>query len=262
MRHWRNESFRPRYSLFGFQCRFETLEFGSASPQPLWDCDASGGQRAAAAAGRRSGCARCRCCRAGSSPAILPNPRPKVSVASGKKRPRGIAREHRARSDPAIDREGRPATRQVPDYRLPPWTADPASHFIAKAKASGAHVHEIRSADEVPASIWAIMTEPGFLRICTLREFATQRACLGTRARVGSSRFRPTEMTAQRPRPITNRRDRHARLPLRTAQPLVLAFSAGLRIRAHDARGIFAALRRYCRSSCYRASDCRQRSIS
>lgn len=54
---------------------------------------------------------------------------------------------------------GRSATRQVPDYRLPLWTADPASHFIAKAKASGAHVHEIKSVDEVPASIWAIMRE-------------------------------------------------------------------------------------------------------
>ena len=54
---------------------------------------------------------------------------------------------------------GRPATRTVPDYRLPSWTADPASHFIVKAKASVARVHEIKSVDEVPASIWAIMAE-------------------------------------------------------------------------------------------------------
>ena len=54
---------------------------------------------------------------------------------------------------------GRPATRPVPDYRLPPFTADPTSHFIVKAKASVAHVHEIKSADEVPVSIWAIMME-------------------------------------------------------------------------------------------------------
>lgn len=47
----------------------------------------------------------------------------------------------------------------VPDYRLPSWTADLASHFIAKAKASVAHVHEIRSADDVPALIRAIMME-------------------------------------------------------------------------------------------------------
>ena len=54
---------------------------------------------------------------------------------------------------------GRPATRPIPDYGLPSWTGDPVSHFIAKAKASVAHVHEIESADDVPTSIWAIMTE-------------------------------------------------------------------------------------------------------
>jgi L-lactate dehydrogenase complex protein LldG len=53
----------------------------------------------------------------------------------------------------------RPATRPVPDYRLPSWTADPASHFIAKAKASVAQVHEIESVNDAPASIWAIMAE-------------------------------------------------------------------------------------------------------
>jgi hypothetical protein len=54
---------------------------------------------------------------------------------------------------------GRSSPRPVPDYRLPSWTADPASHFIVKAKASVAHVHEIKSVDDVPASIWAIMME-------------------------------------------------------------------------------------------------------
>ena len=54
---------------------------------------------------------------------------------------------------------GRQATQPVPDYRLPSWTADPASHFIAKAKASVAHVHEIESVDEAPASIQTVMTE-------------------------------------------------------------------------------------------------------
>ena len=54
---------------------------------------------------------------------------------------------------------GRHATQPIPDYRLPSWTADPASHFIAKAKASVAHVHEIGSVDEVPASIHRIMME-------------------------------------------------------------------------------------------------------
>ncbi len=54
---------------------------------------------------------------------------------------------------------GRPPARAVPGYRLPSWTVDPAAHFIAKAKASVAHVHEIKSAGEVPASIWSIMME-------------------------------------------------------------------------------------------------------
>src|SRR5258707_567217 len=50
-------------------------------------------------------------------------------------------------------------TRPAPISPPPPGTADTASHFIAKAKASVAHVHEIKSASEVPASIWAILTE-------------------------------------------------------------------------------------------------------
>src|SRR2546430_15476875 len=54
---------------------------------------------------------------------------------------------------------GRPASQPIPDYSLPSWTADPALHFIAKANASVAHVHEISSGDEVPASIRLIMME-------------------------------------------------------------------------------------------------------
>ena len=54
---------------------------------------------------------------------------------------------------------GRQATQPIPDYRLPSWTADPAAHFIAKAMASVAHVHEIVSVDDVPASIRTIMVE-------------------------------------------------------------------------------------------------------
>ncbi len=53
----------------------------------------------------------------------------------------------------------RSAVQPIPEYRLPSWTADPGAHFIAKAKASIAQVHEIKSADDVPASIWAIMME-------------------------------------------------------------------------------------------------------
>src|SRR2546430_13438561 len=54
---------------------------------------------------------------------------------------------------------GQPASQPIPDYRLPSWTADPALHFIAKANASVAHVREISSRDEVPASIRTIMME-------------------------------------------------------------------------------------------------------
>src|SRR2546430_8978164 len=54
---------------------------------------------------------------------------------------------------------GRRKAHPAPDYSLPSWTADPALHFIAKANASVAHVHEISSGDEVPASIRLIMME-------------------------------------------------------------------------------------------------------
>jgi L-lactate dehydrogenase complex protein LldG len=54
---------------------------------------------------------------------------------------------------------GRPAAQPVPEYRLPPWTADPVAHFVAKARASIAHVHELKSVEEIPASIWSIIME-------------------------------------------------------------------------------------------------------
>jgi L-lactate dehydrogenase complex protein LldG len=77
---------------------------------------------------------------------------------------------------------GRSATRPVPDYCLPPWTADPASHFIAKAKASVAHVHEIKSMDEVPTSIWAIMMEAGLPPRLHIPENSTLNALAWERA--------------------------------------------------------------------------------
>jgi L-lactate dehydrogenase complex protein LldG len=51
----------------------------------------------------------------------------------------------------------RAAARSVPDYALPLWTADAASHFVAKAKASVAQVHEIAEPADAPAAIWEII---------------------------------------------------------------------------------------------------------
>ncbi len=88
---------------------------------------------------------------------------------------------------------GRPPARAVPGYRLPSWTVDPAAHFIAKAKASVAHLHEIKSVDEVPASIWAIMTEarlPPHLHIPEIAETGTLVFLSGPRS-PSSWHFRP-----------------------------------------------------------------------
>jgi L-lactate dehydrogenase complex protein LldG len=54
---------------------------------------------------------------------------------------------------------GKSSPRPIPDYRLPSLTNDLVSQFVTKAKASIAHVHEVESVEQVPASIWAIMTE-------------------------------------------------------------------------------------------------------
>jgi L-lactate dehydrogenase complex protein LldG len=54
--------------------------------------------------------------------------------------------------------KGRSASRPVPDYALPAWTADPASHFMEKARASVASVHEVSATDELPAKIWSLMS--------------------------------------------------------------------------------------------------------
>src|SRR6185436_18318805 len=47
----------------------------------------------------------------------------------------------------------------VPDYELPVWTADPVAHFIAKAKASVAKVHELTDMQDAPARILSILTQ-------------------------------------------------------------------------------------------------------
>ena len=54
---------------------------------------------------------------------------------------------------------------------------------------------------------------------------------------------------------LRNRRDRYARLPLGSAQSLILAFSPRLRIRAGDARLHCSALRRYRRHSYGRVTN-------
>lgn len=52
----------------------------------------------------------------------------------------------------------RSATPPMPDYALPAWTAEIVSHFIVKAKASVALVHEIAALEDAPATISSIMT--------------------------------------------------------------------------------------------------------
>jgi len=58
--------------------------------------------------------------------------------------------------------KARAAARPAPDYALPAWTADTSSHFIAKAKASVAEVHEIAAAEDAPAAILALRTVAQF----------------------------------------------------------------------------------------------------
>jgi L-lactate dehydrogenase complex protein LldG len=47
--------------------------------------------------------------------------------------------------------------RPVPDYALPEWTADTGSHFVTKAKASMANIHEIASPEDAPEAILSIL---------------------------------------------------------------------------------------------------------
>lgn len=49
--------------------------------------------------------------------------------------------------------------KSVPDYSLPDWTADPAAHFIAKAKASVAKVYEVAALQDAPALILSILSQ-------------------------------------------------------------------------------------------------------
>ena len=45
----------------------------------------------------------------------------------------------------------------IPDYQLPAFDSDAAAHFIARAKASVAQVHEIPNLQDAPALIWSIL---------------------------------------------------------------------------------------------------------
>lgn len=56
---------------------------------------------------------------------------------------------------------GRGTAKSVPDYALPAWSADTGAHFIAKAKASVAEIHEIASPDDAPETIMSILSTTG-----------------------------------------------------------------------------------------------------
>jgi L-lactate dehydrogenase complex protein LldG len=56
---------------------------------------------------------------------------------------------------------GRGAATPVPDYALPAWSADTGAHFIAKAKASVAEIHEIGTPDDAPETIFSILAMVG-----------------------------------------------------------------------------------------------------
>ena len=49
----------------------------------------------------------------------------------------------------------------VPEYALPQWTADASAHFIGKAKASVAEIHEIAMPEDAPETILSILAMAG-----------------------------------------------------------------------------------------------------
>lgn len=53
--------------------------------------------------------------------------------------------------------KGHSARASVPDYVLPPWTADAESQFKTKAKASMGSIHEIASPQDAPEAILSIL---------------------------------------------------------------------------------------------------------
>jgi L-lactate dehydrogenase complex protein LldG len=56
---------------------------------------------------------------------------------------------------------GRGTTKPVPDYALPAWSGDMLTHFIAKAKASVAEVHQIAGAANAPETILSVLAAAG-----------------------------------------------------------------------------------------------------
>jgi L-lactate dehydrogenase complex protein LldG len=76
----------------------------------------------------------------------------------------------------------RGAAKPVPNYALPDWSADAAAHFIAKAKASAAEVHEIATPSDAPKLILSILSQAKLpprlhlLQDASLNALAWQRA--------------------------------------------------------------------------------------
>jgi L-lactate dehydrogenase complex protein LldG len=79
-----------------------------------------------------------------------------------------------ARSEPAMSAaresilqsiaKGARASTPVPDYVLPAWTADAGPHFIAKAKASMASIHEIATPQDAPEAILSLLASANIAR--------------------------------------------------------------------------------------------------
>ncbi|HEY4264603.1 MAG TPA: LUD domain-containing protein [Micropepsaceae bacterium] len=57
--------------------------------------------------------------------------------------------------------KGRGVAKPVPDYILPSWPGETGAHFITKAKASIAAVHEIVSPEDAPETILSILIADG-----------------------------------------------------------------------------------------------------
>ena len=91
--------------------------------------------------------------------------------------------------------KGHSAQASVPDYVLPPWTADAESHFKTKAKASMASIHEIASPQDAPEAILSILASADISPRLHLPGSARRVSCAAPR--------RPAVMTAPFRRPIT-----------------------------------------------------------
>jgi L-lactate dehydrogenase complex protein LldG len=59
--------------------------------------------------------------------------------------------------------KGRRTSAPVLDYALPDWTLDAGSHFMTKAKATMANVHEIATAQDAPEAILSLLVSAGVM---------------------------------------------------------------------------------------------------